>query len=342
MTILHATEALGAGVQSAIYAYTTLLPDFQHVVLARARGGMQTYSWPSNVDFHAFTGSAPHYLAAIRRAVLTRAPDVLHLHSSIAGLARVWSIPRVPTVYSPHCFAFERRDVGVGRRLGYRVVESLMAQRSHVLAAVSPRERQLALGLSRRLRATYVPNVPTTATTAGIAEQDRNPVVVTVGRLLPQKDPHFFAAVAKRCGSHGRFVWIGDGDPELRTILERAGVMVTGWLAPEEVRTMVASASLYLHTAAWEAAPISTVEAAATGTPVMSRGITSMTSLGYWTSGLTVESTAEAVCRFFTEPGTRDAVADQTRELVAGLGSEVAESALRSTYWDALALAGAR
>ena len=52
-------------------------------------------------------------------------------------------------------------------------------------------------------------------------------------------------------------------------------------MPPAAVRDRLTAAQLYLHTAAWEGGPVSTVEAASLGLPVLARGIPSMVSLGY-------------------------------------------------------------
>lgn len=52
-----------------------------------------------------------------------------------------------------------------------------------------------------------------------------------IGRICPQKDPLFFAKVAKYVISKNpeiKFQWIGDGDGRLRKNLEKAGVEVKG------------------------------------------------------------------------------------------------------------------
>jgi glycosyltransferase involved in cell wall biosynthesis len=103
---------------------------------------------------------------------------------------------------------------------------------------------------------------------------------VGIGRLSPQKDPDFFAGVAAHL-RHAQLVWVGDGDPLMKTRLERAGVKVTGWLPRQEVLEVLAGADVYLHTAAWEGSPMSLLEAEYMGIRTVVRSIPALESLGY-------------------------------------------------------------
>jgi glycosyltransferase involved in cell wall biosynthesis len=94
--------------------------------------------------------------------------------------------------------------------------------------------------------------------------------IVTVGGIRAQKNPQLFAEIARSFKHDSvEFVWIGDGEPALRKVLEEAGVQVTGWRARPDVLNAVAQADIYLSTAAWEGMPISLIEAMTLGTPVV-------------------------------------------------------------------------
>ena len=81
-------------------------------------------------------------------------------------------------------------------------------------------------------------------------------------------------------GGHADWQWLGGGDPDAEDTLRRNGVTVAGWLPRDEVVRRLASAQVYVHTAAWEGAPISVLEASAAGLPIAARGIESLVSLG--------------------------------------------------------------
>lgn len=331
MKIMHITEALGGGVQSAIAQYTCLLADEQHFVLGRARPGEATRSFGASTEVMRFTGSMFHYLLGVRARVEQLEPDVVHLHSSWAGLARLTIPRRYPIVYSPHCFAFERKDLNPVARSAYWAAEWLLSLREQRLVAVSPHEAQLGKRLSGRQGIFYVPNAVEIPRSAHPPAGGRRHVVM-VGRIGPQKDPDFFAAVAEEVSADVDFVWVGDGDPKSRSILENAGVRVTGWMTSEQTIAIVSSAALYLHTGAWEAGPISTMEAASVGTPVIARRIPSMDSIGYFTAPNSTSEVAKLVDNFFASDDLQRIVSDQTEAVFMSSTTSAARERLSSAY----------
>jgi glycosyltransferase involved in cell wall biosynthesis len=58
-------------------------------------------------------------------------------------------------------------------------------------------------------------------------------------------------------------------------------VHVTGWLPRADALSLLATAHVYLHTAAWEGSPITLLEAADLRVPVVARSIPALDSLGY-------------------------------------------------------------
>lgn len=158
-----------------------------------------------------------------------------------------------------------------------------------------------------------------------------------VGRISPQKDPELFAEVARSFGGNDvQFSWIGDGDAEDRSALEDAGVEVSGWIPPHELRRRLEHAALYLHTAAWEGGPVSTIEAASLGVPVLSRAIPSMRSLGYPLAGETPQQLAAEVRRFFADPQFSARVTATSASLAAEASKPAMASALRAAYTSAM------
>jgi glycosyltransferase involved in cell wall biosynthesis len=162
--------------------------------------------------------------------------------------------------------------------------------------------------------------------------------VVMVGRISPQKDPGLFAAVAASTrGAPWRYVWIGDGDSDARDELIRAGVEVTGWTPPDRAAERVAGARLYLHCAAWEGGPLSTIEAATLGTPVLARDIPSMRSIGYALAGDGSEQLADAAARYFSDPEYTRLVERRTAAVADASSPSAMSEAVHDAYTKALA-----
>jgi glycosyltransferase involved in cell wall biosynthesis len=333
MRVLHVTEALGGGVQSAIANYIDHLPEIEHAVYSRARDGQSTYSWSRPVAHERYEGGLAGFFVRLVRKVRQERPDIVHLHSSFAGAARAVLPPGTAVVYSPHCYAMERRDLGAVPRAGFAAVEWMLARRTRAVVAVSPREADLSRRLNARVPVVIALNPapfsapPSRATAADPAE------VVMVGRISPQKDPGLFAAVAASTrDAPWRYVWIGDGDPEARAELVRAGVEVTGWTPPDKAAARVAAAQLYLHSAAWEGGPLSTIEAATLGTPVLARDIPSMRSLGYSVPGEQREELVRAVRRFFADQEFARQAARRTATVAEASSYAAMAGAVRGAY----------
>jgi glycosyltransferase involved in cell wall biosynthesis len=205
----------------------------------------------------------------------------VHAHSSYAGLLARVVDPGADVVYSPHCFGFERSDLGPSARRVARRIERSLVRRTSVLVACSPFEAALAAELGHR----EVVTVPNRAfETPDLRARFTSPLrVVTVGRVGPQKDWRYLLTVKgyleEVLGGRVEWEWIGGGDEAGEVALRDHGVDVTGWLPRGDVVKRLADAQVYVHTAAWEAAPISILEAAAVGLPIAARGIATLVSL---------------------------------------------------------------
>lgn len=289
-TVLHVVESLGGGVLSAMRDYLRSTPTLRHLVLARTRPGDHTGESFDGLAEAVVPAPArlDHAIRTVNHTYRRFRPDIVHAHSSYGGAwARLSRVPGGRVVYTPHCFAFERRDLPRATRAVLRGAERILARRTAHLAGVAPRE----VTLGRRLRptqpATYVPNVVRVDAAddgeqAEHTEPSRPPVLVGAGRLCPQKDPAFFHLVATHIRAQqpdARVRWIGGGDPDAERALRAAGVEVTGWVDRPVAMRAMAQADVYLHTAAWEGAPISVLEAAALGVPIAARRIPSLESL---------------------------------------------------------------
>ncbi|WP_407638579.1 glycosyltransferase [Burkholderia paludis] len=213
------------------------------------------------------------------RAMLTAlGPDVVHLHSSIAGflgrLSTLFALPGTAFFYSPHCISFMRRDISQLKRLAFVALERLACARKCLYVACSESEGR-AIRAWLRQPAVVIENAvgdgaPRAASDDTPPAADGPVCVTTVGGVRTQKDPALFARIAHGMRGRGmRFVWIGDGDDALKAQLADAGVEVTGWLPRDEVARRLERADVYLSTSSWEGMPVSVIEAMLAGRPVV-------------------------------------------------------------------------
>jgi glycosyltransferase involved in cell wall biosynthesis len=273
--VLHVVEAYGAGVAAAVSDYIASLPELRHVLLAYRRPGTQIADAASALFIELPAGRSAQ-MAAVRLAIRTLQPDVIHAHSSYAGAYVRLASPRrgARIVYSPHCYGFERRDLHGAARAALWMVEAALSWRTDSVGVVGEWEQALARRLSPSARTVLVPHrVHHRGVVAG---PPREGPVVAVGRVEAQKDPEFFAAAAKEArllGGRREWKWVGGGDATLEGVLRDNGVTVTGWQPRHAVTAELAAAHAYVHTAAWEGNPIALLEATKLGLPVIARDI---------------------------------------------------------------------
>lgn len=212
-------------------------------------------------------------LAALRALVLLfreRRPDVVHAHSSKAGVlarlaARAAKVPKV--FYSPRGYNFLMEDRSWGTRYLYLWLERFCS-RVGTVVAVSESEADLARRRvwTRRVRA--VPDAYLGKPPAPPVAHD-GLVVAAAGRLTYARRPEAFARLASALGSRARFVWIGDG--ELRSGLK--GFEITGWLSSDEVAERLRRCDVFVHFSRWEGLPNAVLEAMAHGLAVVASDI---------------------------------------------------------------------
>ncbi|WP_328811705.1 glycosyltransferase [Rhodococcus sp. NBC_00294] len=336
MRILHVTEAYGGGIQTAIASYIRNSPaGIRHSIIARGRSGHET-----NTDLgcpvRLVTGGLREFFKSVSVEIAALQPTVVHLHSSYAGIFRLFAPRGVTVVHTPHAFAFLRLDVRRMSRLAYLIIEILLARKVDVIAAISPFEYKLAKRLApRRAQVRYLPNVasPTSSVPQlDSAAQAGGMDIITIGRITAQKDPQFVAEVARHLSQGWRWVWVGDGDVESKEVLRSAGIQVTGWLPNAEVISLLQGAALYVHGAAWEGAPLTLLEAVANGIPVIARDVPTLGGLGFPTGGADAEDMADAIERFFVDDAESVRVRSICDMSMRVHSEEVQREALRDLY----------
>lgn len=272
MKILHVTECDGGGVIRAIDEIVSSTPEHDHLLLSRS-AGLQRNNGKAFLQTWTLPDGHISRVRSLRRVLAESRADVVHAHSSWAGFYARVTRSEAPVIYQPHSYAFEARH-GV-KSPAFFIAEMLLARRAAAVAVLSPRESELAKRLHKSSTRVFVPNVPT-ITTADPTTRQRDRSVVMVGRLSRQKDPAYFGTLCRQVQNVDpsiAFKWIGDGDLSSRRNLESAGVEVTGWLSDHELRDALTSAGLYVHSARYEGFPLSVLDAAVCGTPVIARAI---------------------------------------------------------------------
>ena len=283
-----------------------------------------------------FSPSNAKALVRLSRLIGTGRYDVVHAHSSIAGaLARpaalLAGIGRRPKlVYSPHGFAFLSDEWGNRGRL-FLASERVLGRFTDRVIAVSPGEAEQAVahGIATRRRVAVVQNgvvsseLPATRHRIGevvpeLAAWDGAPLVGTLARMLPQKDPLTWIRVAARVAEavpDARFVWIWGGgslESDVLAETERLGLRdrIEFLGHRPDARRILAAFDVFLLTSRFEGLPYSVIEALAAGTPVVASDVDGTHDVvrhgetGLLAPGEHVEALANNVVRLLSEPHT--------------------------------------
>jgi glycosyltransferase involved in cell wall biosynthesis len=214
----------------------------------------------------------------LRRLAAELRPDVVHLHSSFAGVVGTWMLGgQVPLVYTPHGYSFTMRDQGRLRPAAYRAVERRVAARVDLVGAVSEMEACAARKDLGAPRVSVIRN--------GIPELDpgalppaadpERPRVICMGRVDEARRPPASARILHAVADVADVAWVGGGGRRAGAAdeLAAAGIPLTGWLERPAAMGWLDRSTAYLHWAAWDGQPLAVLEAMARDVVVVASDI---------------------------------------------------------------------
>lgn len=261
----------------------------------------------------------PAELRALRRVVREERPDLVHLHSSMAGLCgRLVLRGRVPTLFQPHSWSFYAVDGAV--RLGAVAWERAAARWAHVVLCVSDDERRLAERHGVGGRKVVVPNGVDLARFPAANDAERKaargrlgagdqPLAVCLGRLHRQKGQHLLLdawPLVRDRVPDARLALVGSGPDEAALQARRVeGVHVHGH--SDAVGDWLAAADVVVQPSAWEGMSLSVLEAMARGRSLVVTDVAGMREVVADDCGAVVaraaQPLAQAVAARLGDPG---------------------------------------
>ena len=291
MQIIHITEALGGGVAHSLSQLAKAQAADGHDVMV-----VHSVRPDTPIDFLPGLYPAPierrvlpmvtainpvadlRALGQIVALLRAKQPDVIHLHSSKAGvlgrLAALMLGLRNRVFYSPRGFAFLREDVSPAKQKLFLRLERFASKLGGTVIGCSGTEADLARSEVGHARTCLVENsVDLTAVPVASGSSNGHVRIVTSGRICYQKAPWRFRDMAKGCADlPADFVWLGDGDLREDLMVNGAlptNVAVAGWLARAGVYAELASADVFVLPSLWEGMPLALIEAQAAGLPAV-------------------------------------------------------------------------
>jgi glycosyltransferase involved in cell wall biosynthesis len=218
-------------------------------------------------------------IATLSRAIRRRGVDVVHAHSSKAGVVATWAA----CVYTPHGWSFQMSGHPL-KQAFYARVERLHSRRGRNLTLVVSRAERTS-ALERHVCPPHDIEVVHTGLRPPVEETDRETarrmlglpedafVAVWVGRAGAQKRPQDLPELQKRLAGVATILAFGPG---LKDTVPGADLVAAGGIvAPEDVLPAIgyAAADLLVHTAEWEGLPLVVLEAMQSGLPVVAYAV---------------------------------------------------------------------
>jgi glycosyltransferase involved in cell wall biosynthesis len=247
-------------------------------------------------------------LVRLREIVTAAGPDLVHLHSSVAGLVgRLLLRARIPTVFQPHSWSFHAlspplKSVGVAwERLGARWADEIFC--------VSEHERFAGEEAGIRARWRVIKNGVDLGTFSKAGPEERDlararlglprvtPVAVCVARLTHQKGQDILVDAWPSVRSQipdARLYLVGDG-PEEEHLRQRApaGVVVAGHR--DDVSDWLAAADVVALPSRWEGMSLAMLEAMARGRSIVATDVGGAREVIGTKAGAIVEGRPEAL-----------------------------------------------
>lgn len=274
--ILFVVEAMGGGVFTYVVDLANRLADRYDMYIAYATREQTPLNYKEYFDPRINLIPVDHFRRAIHpfhdikaffqliRIVNSVEPDIVHLHSSKAGVVGRLALAGsgIPLFYTPHGYSFLMKNHSTGKRILYRGIEMVCARTNCTTISCSYGEHMETLKLTKR--AIYIDNginVKSLQSEINAAlscsEKSSQFTVFSIGRICYQKNPRLFNRIAESLPNL-RFLWIGDG--ELRSELTAENIEITGWVDRSEVLKYALSGDVFVLTSLWEGLPISLLE----------------------------------------------------------------------------------
>jgi len=278
--ILHVAESMGGGVFTYIVDLCNKLCDDYEVYVAY---GVREQT-PDDIE--SYFDSRVHLIRVknftrkinvkkelgaifeVRKIFKSIKPDILHLHSSKAGvIGRLFIGNRCKKFYTPHGYSFLMKDTCAPIKCMYHTAEWIAGKAKCTTIACGPGEYTETLKLTKR--AECISNgIDIQSVDKDVAKIKENIElqtegkhrfsVVTLGRICEQKNPQLFNQIAYAMPDID-FIWIGDG--QLAGQLQAPNIKMTGWLDRGQAISEMMKSDVFILTSLWEGLPISLLEA---------------------------------------------------------------------------------
>lgn len=288
MKILHVAQKTKGGVATHMAQLVTAQASAlgaANVVLVVGADEKAYFEDVPQATLRLFHGSARGLASFARmawfahRTIAAERPDILHIHSTFAGVlirARYLFVPRArrpAIVYCAHGWAFNMQVPAWQTRL-YEAIERLLAHATDRILCISRYEydRAIAVGLpAAKLAMVYNGLPPLSDDPAPARGFDPARInLLFLGRITSQKGlPDLFAAMALLEGRPVHLHTVGDraGEPNAANITQH------GWRPRAALPGYIAAADAIVMPSRWEGFGLAAIEAMRQARPVVASDV---------------------------------------------------------------------
>ncbi len=298
-------------------------------------------------------------------------PDVVHTHSSKAGIIGRWAADRAKTpviVHTIHGLAFTASTSRIVNSL-YKQLERSTAPLTTKIVCVADAMRQQSLAAGIGTPDQYVtvysgmdtgpfvnPPVPRAETRKRLGLEDHHVAVGTIARLFYlNRHDDLLDAAPELCAEFPnlRFLWVGDGllRPEFGRRIAEMGLkerfILTGLVPPEKVPELTAAMDVLVHPSRREGLARALPQGSLATCPVVTYDIDGNREAmvdgetGFLLQPFQVEKLAAAIRVLMSDPSLRRSMGEAGRAFaLARFDSKVMVDALERVYHDAATAVG--
>ncbi|CAI0802809.1 glycosyltransferase [Serratia quinivorans] len=288
--VLHVAETVKGGVATVIrqlvqpndeFDFYCLLPDSQSGEIGVFPESKLKKFSRTGRNIPSFISLAINYIRVVRK----EKPEVIHIHSTFAGvicrlltpLIRMTCKPKI--IYCPHAFSF-LMDTSEKKKKIYTRIEKFLQKSTDVIICTSGYEKKIALDVgmdSANLTVIYngvEPPMPAADYTTPYSSDKIN--ILFVGRFDYQKGFDLVTDIASKLDDKFLITVIGGNVHSKEQPPQHARINYKGWLSSSEIAPYFAHADVLLMPSRWESFGLVAVEAESYGLPVVASRCSSL------------------------------------------------------------------
>lgn len=285
MKVLHVAETVKGGVATIINQIVNNSRVGKHYVLVPKNQDKE-------IEYNTITffrsgrniNSFLNLLAVFIKSIFKLKPDVIHIHSTFAGvicrlaLILVYPFHRPKVIYCPHAFAFMMGNSSI-KKLFYSWVEIFLSVVTKKIICTSVYEKKLAesYGIKdSKLIVIYNSVCQPTDVEIINKESDSELNLIFIGRFDYQKGFDMVLAISEDESINVKITAVGDFVNERREISRGRNINFTGWISKNEMGKYLVAADALIMPSRWESFGLVAVEAQSYRIPIIASNNTAI------------------------------------------------------------------